>query len=253
MYEWWCKGMIDILKKQFQPILEDFLTSSAITHLASGNLTTEAYRSYLRQTFYYVRENPQLQALATIYFRGRQRDMIKGFYAHASSEIGHEQLALNDFVTLGGDDTYTPYQNPLPATTALTSFAYYQIYNQNPLGYLGYLFFLEFVPTQAGDAISQHLRTAGVPENAMTFLRDHMEIDVSHNRLMEQYAKRLLKTEADLAAVHYAMKTTGYLYAQMINAAFEDADQHMDTGWNWEELDADGITPDELSKAKIVA
>ena len=59
----------------------------------------------------------------------------------------------------------------------------------------------------------------------MTFLRDHMEIDVGHNRLMQKYAEALIKTEADIEAVHYAMKTTGYLYAQMIDAAFDDVDK----------------------------
>ena len=215
-------------------------------HVASGNLTIEEYRSYLRQVYFYVRENPQLQALATAYFRGRQRDLVKGFYQHAISEVGHEQLALNDYVTLGGDDSATPYQNPLPATSALTAFAFYQIYNLNPLGYLGYLFFLEFVPTQSGDAIAEHLVAIGVPETAMTFLRDHIEIDQGHNRLMERYASALLKTEADIDSVEYAMKTTGHLYSQMIGSAFIDAHSTVDTGWNWEELNADQKTPADL-------
>ena len=243
--------MFKVLEEQFEPILADFFASNAIKRVTSGALSVAEYQSYLKQVYFYVRENPQLQALATIYFRGRQRDMVKSFYAHASSEIGHEQLffkALNDYVTLGGDASLAPYQNPLPATTALTSFAFYQIYNQNPLGYLGYLYFLEFVPTASGETIAKHLLEAGVPESAMTFLRDHMEIDVGHNRLMQKYAEKLVKTEADVDAVHYAMKTTGYLYAQMLEAAFDDVTKQTDTGWSWEELNADGLTPAKLTE-----
>ena len=166
--------MFKVLEDQFEPVLADFFASSAIMRAGSGKLSVEQYRSYLKQVYFYVRENPQLQALATIYFRGRQRDMVKSFYAHASSEIGHEQLALNDYVTLGGDASLVPYQNPLPATTALTSFAFYQIYNQNPLGYLGYLYFLEFIPTRSGGEFSKFLlrcRRAGISDDF--FARSH--------------------------------------------------------------------------------
>lgn len=242
--------MFQELEKRFEPVLTTFLASPAMKHLSDGKLTREEYRSYLKQVYFYVRENPQLQALATVYFRGRQRDLVKGFYQHATSEIGHEQLALNDFVTLGGDDKDTPYENPLPATTALTAFAFYQIYNLNPLGYLGYLYFLEFVPTRAGGLIAEQLANIGIPEGATTFLRDHMEIDVGHNRLMERYADALIRSDADLDCVEYAMKTTGYLYAEMIGAAIRDASVQEHTGWNWEELNADRAEPKKAT-AKV--
>jgi hypothetical protein len=235
--------MFERLQSEFQPVLHRFMNSSAMRHLANGLLTIEEYKSFLTQVYFYAREDPQLQALATVYFRGRQRDFVKAFYSHASSEIGHEQLALNDLQTLGADVSATPYRNALPATTALTGFAFHQIYNGNPLGYLGYLYFLEFVPTQAGPTIAQSLSNAGVPEAATTFLRDHIEIDVAHNRLMTRYADSMLKSDADIEAVVYAMKTTGYLYAAMIGEAIADVAAPMDTGWNWAELSADGLTP----------
>ncbi len=237
--------MLTELKQRFEPVLGEFLKSEPMTHLASGKLTIEEYRSILKQVYYYVRENPQLQALATVYFRGRQRDLVKSFYQHATSEIGHENLALNDYTTLGGDGSNVPYKNPLPATSALTAYAFYQIYNLNPLGYIGYLFFLEFVPTQAGGAISEQLRAIGVKDNALTFLRDHIEIDQAHNRLMAQYAERLLQGPADLDSVEYAMKTTCHLYEQMMASAIKDAHAQVDTGWNWEELNADNAAPPE--------
>jgi len=178
-----------------------------------------------------------------VYFRGHQRNLVRTFFSHAASEIGHDQLALNDLVTLGGQAEDIPYQNPLPATTALLSYGFYQIYNLNPLGYLGYLFFLEFNGTSSGAALMDGLRGIGVPETAMTFLRDHAEIDIGHNKLMEKYVAELVKTDSDLDCITYAMKTTGYLYAQMVSAAVADAHMPMDVGWNWQELNADQIIP----------
>lgn len=246
-------SIINALSDKFDTVLQDFFGTEPMAHVASGKMQRDEYRSFVRQVYYYVRENPQLQALATVYFRGEQRDLVRPFYQHATSEIGHEQLALNDFVELGGDAEHVPYRNPLPATTALTAFAFYQIYNRNPLGYLGYLYFLEFVPTRSGGVIAAHLDNIGVPQSAMTFLRDHMEIDVAHNRLMERYVESLLKTDADFDSVVYAMQTTAHLYSQMIDASIKDAWAETDTGWNWEELHADGKTVPDRKQLKIVS
>ena len=237
--------MIEELQKRFRPILGEFLNSAPLTAVISHELTVPEYRSILRQVFHHTRENPQLQAHATVRFRGRQRDLVKLFFKHAASEIGHDQLALNDFVTLGGDASMVPYENPLPATSALLAFGFYQINNLNPLGYLGYLYFLEAMPVQSGGGLMDHLREIGVPDSAMTFLRDHTEIDVGHTKLMEKYIVGLISDQKDFDCVEYAMKTTSYLYAQMMTQAIETADQESRTGWNWEELDADSETPPE--------
>lgn len=242
-------AVIDRLKERFQPALAEFVASEPVRWLTSGRMTPLEYRAILREVFHHTRENPQLQALATVYFRGRQRDLVRSFFAHAASEIGHDQLALNDFVTLGGDAARVPYQNPLPATTALLAYGYYQIYNLNPLGYLGYLFFLEFTPTQTGVGMMDKLRNVGVPDGALTFLRDHTQIDQGHNRLMAKYAESLVGSDEDLDCIAYAMKTTGYLYAQMMMQAIADARSPAETGWNWEELNADRTDPRALSRS----
>lgn len=242
-------AVIDRLKERFQPVLAEFVASEPVRLLTSGRMTPPEYRAILREVFHHTRENPQLQALATVFFRGRQRDMVRTFFAHAASEIGHDQLALNDYVTLGGDAARVPYQNPLPATSALLAYGYYQIYNLNPIGYLGYLFFLEFTPTQTGVGMMDHLRKIGVPDAALTFLKDHTEIDQGHNRLMIKYADALIGSDEDLDCIVYAMKTTGYLYGQMMMQAIEDARSPAETGWNWEELNADRTAPRELSRS----
>jgi Iron-containing redox enzyme len=115
-------------------------------------------------------------------------------------------------------------ENPHPGTAAVTAFAFHQINNGNPVGYLGYLFFLEFLPTSQGEGLMKGLKAAGVPANAFTFLEDHVRVDIGHNKAMERYCADLITTQEALDTVIYAMRTTGYLYTNMINAAVENAD-----------------------------
>lgn len=240
---------IEILKARFQPVLDEFLSSEPVQWLLTERMTPAEYRTILREVFHHTRENPQLQVLASVHFRGRQRDMVRPFFTHATSEIGHDQLALNDFKALGGDARWVAYRNPLPATSALLAYGFYQVYNLNPLGYLGYLFFLEFTPTQTGAGMIERLEAIGVGEHARTFLRDHSRIDHGHNRLMAKYVEHLATRDADLDCITYAMRATGQLYARMMMQAIEDARMPGDYGWNWEELDADGVTPQVLGPA----
>ncbi|MEM9173116.1 MAG: iron-containing redox enzyme family protein, partial [Pseudomonadota bacterium] len=207
------------LMREFQSSLAVFQQCETFQRLQEDTIGVEHYQAILRQIFHHARENPQIQALATVYFRGSQRDMVKKFYAHASSEIGHDQLALNDLKVLGVDVTDIPEEYPLAATSALLGYAFYQIQHHNPIGYLGYLLFLEFTPTTIGGELLKRLKVMGIPEEAMSFLADHTTIDVHHNKLMEQYVEKLVKSAADMSAVTYAIHTTARLYAGMLDDA----------------------------------
>lgn len=226
---------MEAILREFDEALADFNDSRPMKRLAARDIDLDHYKSLLRQIFHHARENPQIQALATVYFRGPQRDVIKHFYRHAASEIGHDQLALNDLASLGEDVSAIPAEDPLPATTALIGFPFYQIQNLDPVGYLGYLFFLEFTPTRAGGRYIETLEAVGVPPEALSFLEEHRTADQGHNKLMERYVEKLVSDDDGLRSVIYAMKVTGKLYARMVEEAFDQADHPKDWGRSTEE------------------
>jgi pyrroloquinoline quinone (PQQ) biosynthesis protein C len=213
------------LQGTWQAIEQRFMSSPPIQRLRRGDLTLAHYACYLRETYFYTREDPQIQALCTAWFRGSDREMVKPFLQHATSEIGHDQLALDDLRSLGFDADAIPRENPLPMTTALISFPFYAIQYRGPISYLGYLYFLEFLPTSRGADIAAALSAIGVPAESMSFLHEHRTVDVHHNRLMKRYADEMVRTEADIAEVTYAIEVTGRLFEGMLTGAFEAVDQ----------------------------
>jgi pyrroloquinoline quinone (PQQ) biosynthesis protein C len=213
------------IRSSFEDSIARFHASPALQTLASGRITLAHYKAILREIYHYAKEDPQIQALAAVYFRGDDRDSVKMFLKHAISEIGHDRMALADLAALGEDVTEVPLTNPLPTTIALTAFPFYQVQYANPIGYLGYLYFLEHMPTAAGRSYAEGLLRAGVPESALSFLHEHTTVDVAHNKLMDEYIQRLVRTEADLDAVCYAIEVTGDLYALMLQGAIEDAER----------------------------
>lgn len=208
----------------FQAALESFMKSKTISLLAEGSITLSQYKSVLREIYYYVREDPQIEVLMTAYLRGRDRRSVKGLLQHAISEVNHEQLALNDIMALGEDVSQVATSRPLPTTMGLISFAFYQVIFRNPIGHLGYLYFLEFLPTAVGNTLVGMLRSNGIPEGATTFLQEHTEADVGHNKLMEKHIIDLVQTQEDCHAVIHAMQTTAVLYAALLDGAIEQTE-----------------------------
>ncbi len=213
------------IARHFESSMAVFEASNTVGLLRSGTFDRTHYAAILRQIFHHARENPQIQALATVWFRGEQRELVRPFLKHAAAEVDHDKLAKDDLVALGVDVSSLAEERPLPATTALLSYAFFQIRDLNPLGYLGYLYFLEHLPTHRGGAYAKMLREAGIPAEAMSFLQEHATVDVGHNKLMQHYIEKLIQTDADLSAVQYALDVTSYLYAAMYDQAVATAMQ----------------------------
>ena len=211
------------MNREFELAIRRFETSSGMARLLQGEWTPERYGSVLREIYHYAKEDPQMQALAAVRFRGSDREQVRAFFKHATSEIGHDRMALDDLAQLGEDTRGVPLARPLSATIALTSFAFHQIDYDNPVGYLGYLYFLEYMPTQRGQRYGECLHQCGVPPTAMSFLQEHVTVDVAHNRLMERYLDALVHDEDDLESVVYAMHVTADLYGAMLTSAVDHA------------------------------
>lgn len=195
-----------------------------MSRLQTGDLRIDHYRNYLVETYYHAGQNPQIQALATFRFPQTIRKTTKMFYQHAIAEIGHDVLALNDLQALGLDTEAVVSGSPLPATQGLIAYGYYSCMVKSHLDYLGYLFHLEFMPTQNGADYMEFLKSVGVPDNALTFIQEHAEVDVQHNKMMKKYVEVLVNTDSDLEKVIASAKVTCVLHHRMIFDAFAAAE-----------------------------
>ena len=226
-----------------------FNAMSGMQRLLSGDLTVAHYQSLLREIYFYARESPPFFAAILIHLRGAQREYIKKMLQHASSETGHDELALADLRALGVHTDNTPNERPLPATSALIGFSFYLIQYLNPVSYLGFVFHLEYLPTHFGQQYAQGFLQADVPMNAMSFLLEHTEADVGHNLLMADYVEHLLLNQRDVDDTIYAMQVTSVLFANLVEAAFRRVDEGdtRDYGLNQAEFAANNVKQHEMT------
>ncbi len=200
-----------------------------MARLNAGKVELCHYKGFLQETYHNAGLNPQLQAFASIFSSGNPRDLVKKFLQHAISEIAHDLLALGDLENLGVARSAIVASKPLPITSAFYANAAWGIQRSGILYYLGYLYHLEFSPTQNGRRYIEMLASKGVPENALSFLEEHATVDVGHNRLMEFYISELVKTEADADVVKESIRCAVDLHTKLIGDSFENGELLYDT------------------------
>lgn len=206
-------------------LLKTIKSSTMLSRLETGDLDICHYKGYLQETYHHAGFNPQIQVFASCFFNKDKRKITSQFFTHAKQEIGHDLLALNDLTKLGEDKNKVINSNPLPSTVALNAYPIYQILFKDPLSYLGYLIHLEFMPTLNGDKYINTLKSLGIPENALSFLAEHSEVDLLHNEMMKGYIEELVTTDKDAETVVQAAKDTAVLHEKMLTDAIKNGEK----------------------------
>lgn len=212
------------IKFEFEAVVADFQKSPAMQWMASTNFTLDHYLAILRVLFHHSRENPQVQITATAYLRGHQQRVVRDFFKQAIARAGWAKLVMTDLESLGINIQEFLAQKQLPGTIALTAYAYHQIRELNPVGYLGYLYFLDFMPCRCAQAYFQTLKRLEIPEVAMSFIKAQTAVDIGDIKRMANYIEVLVRSQADFDAVAYGMQITAKLYGTMLQEAMEQVD-----------------------------
>jgi hypothetical protein len=213
--------MKDAWRENFARITQ---ASRAFAHLQDGSLTIEHYREILRRIYHNTRLTPPIMAAAAIHLPRGARGAVRTLLKHAIAEHGHDELARADFARLGGDARRLEQEHCPPGALALAGAIAFLTEHVHPACLLGYMFYLEYTPVQVGGAYLERLRGIGVPEDALTFLQEHVEVDPAHIKLMETYVAELVTCEADFQQVLHGMRTTCVLYGRMLDEAIEEAE-----------------------------
>lgn len=223
----------ETIKREWRKAFDQMNQTEGFTRLRERKITKDHYVAILKQLYLQVRENGSLQAMCTNRFKGSQRKLTKMFMKHALSEVGHDELILNDLAHLGVDITGIEAERPLPSISSLVTFPYYLINHENPIAYLGFVFHLEFMPTSKGWNYIEALKAAGIPDEATSFIAEHATVDEAHNKLMERYIDELVKTDEDLNDVIYAARMAAHYYGSAVTEVIQAVDRaELDWGQN---------------------
>ncbi|HYO72039.1 MAG TPA: iron-containing redox enzyme family protein [Archangium sp.] len=210
---------LEALKRRLTGVWEDLLANSRFVRIIQqGEVTKALYALYMIETYHYTRHNARNHALVGVRTPEDDRQYQKFCFTHAAEEVGHEQMALHDVVSLG----FTPGQelpipSPLPATEVLIGYLYWISYQGNPLQRLGYSYWAESCYEYIRPLMGKVQKKLGLTPAQMTFFVAHADIDAEHSRLVDEMITKKCKTPQDWEDVARVMETSLRLTWRMMD------------------------------------
>lgn len=211
----------EIIRSEWESCFEALCQGEFFRRLAARSLTLDHYKAFLREEFHNTTVNPKIMAIFFSRLDSPDYGTAAKLLKHAAMESGHNEMALNDLAALGEDVEAVRQGRALPSTEALAAFVIYGMEHRNPLSFLGYLYHMEAISERMAGTSGDVFGKMGVPEAALSFLREHAEADLIHVKWNREYLKAFIRSAEDLEAVLYGIKGSVLLHGLMFQGIID--------------------------------
>ena len=152
-------------------------------------------------------------------------DLMKPMLLHTLEEVDHSEMALADYLKLGGDEVWARTRRITPASFAVGATCRMLAERENPFAYLGYMYLLEALTPILAGRTREFLINKGIPAEARHFIDFHAEEDIGHAKGLRNLIIRVVSDHPDAApAIDYGFDCFRCVYPLPIwTAALEHA------------------------------
>ncbi|MDI3283786.1 iron-containing redox enzyme family protein [Polyangium sp. 15x6] len=212
-------SLVKTLDTTVADLLSVLDTHPAARRLLAGDLDTDEYAAFLRQTYLYVQQTRPLlrRAGERLSRAGKAPDLARLFLQKADEEQGHDLWVLEDLAAIGRPETPAAPPSPCPAVDAYIAWNRFQVEAGSPLAFLGTAYVLEALSQARAGTTAAHLvarrRIPGI-ERAVRFLSGHADADEEHTEVLRGLFERIESAE-DRRAVTLSAAVTAALYPGM--------------------------------------
>lgn len=186
-------AFVDSLDARIDRLLADIKPTPVWQAITEPDTDPALIRLIMREVYLEIYSYQPHVITATISIIGRMPKadarMISKMLIHQAEEADHGEMALRDYVALGGDEQYARARRISPESFAVASVWWGLWHMEDPFAYLGALYPFEgltpIVSQLARDAVSKK----GVPGQALEFITFHAEEDIKHTALVRKLLK----------------------------------------------------------------
>lgn len=111
---------------------------------------------------------------------------IRSMLIHLAEEFDHGEMAIRDYVALGGDEVYARTRRRSPAAFAHAGVWWMLARQREPLAYLGPLYFFEGLTPMLAERVLRVFAERGLMKDAAKFVEFHAEADIRHQNLLRK-------------------------------------------------------------------
>jgi pyrroloquinoline quinone (PQQ) biosynthesis protein C len=139
--------------------------------------------------------------------------MVRAMLFHQADEFDHGEMALRDYVGLGGEEVFARTRRMSPPSFAVASVWWMITHRRDPFAYLGALYLFEgLTPTVTGQ-VKASLRNKGLNERSLEYTEFHSTEDIKHAKLVDHLiAEIAVQSPAALESIKYGYECFEAVY-----------------------------------------
>ncbi|MBL4681476.1 MAG: iron-containing redox enzyme family protein [Pseudomonadales bacterium] len=208
---------------------EYLLSAQIINDVFEGKFSLDTYVAFLNQAYHHVKHTIPLLMSAGSRLNDTHEWARLTIGEYIQEEMGHEQWILNDIEACGFDrETFEKADAP-HSSEMMVAYLYDTVARKNPMGIFGMVLVLEGTSSSLAPAVAQIVREQlSLPDEAMTYLTTHGELDQDHIQFFENAMNKVTDLEDQKAIIHSAnavYRLYGDVYRSLSTAAQEIKDK----------------------------
>lgn len=204
-------AFVQALDARIGLLLQDVQKMEAWNVLMAPETDPALVRAIMREVYLEIYSYQPHVIEATIAIIGRMpksdAKMIRTMLRHQADEADHGEMALRDYIALGGDEEYARSRRISPASFAAASVWWGLWRMESPFAYLGALYPFEGLTPLVSQMAMARLSASHFPGDALEYLQFHATEDVKHANLVRFLLKDVARRYDGAAdAINYGIE-----------------------------------------------
>lgn len=149
-------------------------------------------RNILLETFSYGPHVTEATFTAIGRFPKLYPDLMRVAIEHDIEEVNHGEIALADFVKMGGSEEWARKRPMTPQSFAMAAAVRLLAIQESPFSYLGYMYLFEALTSPLAQRVQQVLAQRGIQADKRVFIDMHAVEDIKHEQDLAQLIERIV-------------------------------------------------------------
>lgn len=194
--------IIEWLDERTNDLIEDIQQCKFWDCITNSQANPQLTQKFMRQIYLeIVGYQPHVIEAAIAAIAQMPRSMnprhVKSMLLHQGDEWDHGEMALRDYVGMGGNETDARTARMSPEAFAVAGVWWMIAHQRDPFAYLGALYLFEgLTPTITGMA-KEHLLKKGMGSDTLEYIEFHSTEDIKHANLVKHLISEVARQYPD--------------------------------------------------------
>lgn len=210
-------GLLDRLDSKLQIQLKQLEATELYQLVASPDtpreLVVAIFRNVLLEVFSYGRHIVEATFIAIGRMPLESAGLMRSATEHILDEVSHPNLALRDFINLGGSEAQARKRRMSPPAFAMAATCRALAEREDPFSYLGFMYPFESLTPVLAQQAQRLLSSRQTPQNARKFIDLHAVEDIKHVEWMRDLINRVVERHPSAeSAIEYGFDCFSAVY-----------------------------------------